>query len=70
MASFDGAEREMNRTHDERMELAWTIEKLARAKSVPPLKSLLSRKRQQRHAHDPHEEAARLKAWAASFSRS
>jgi hypothetical protein len=70
MALFEGAERKMNRTHDERMELAWTIEKLARAKAVPPLQSLLSRKRRQRHVNDPHEEAARLKAWAASFSRS
>lgn len=70
MALFDGAEREMNRSHDERMELAWTIEKLARAKAVPPLKSLLSGKRNRRARRKPDEEFAAWAAWAAAYSQS
>lgn len=70
MALFEGAEREMNRTHDERMELAWTVEALARQKKLPALKSLLSGKRNRRARRKPDEEFAAWAAWAAAYSPS
>lgn len=70
MALFDGAERRMNRAHDERMELAWTAESLARQKRLPPFKSLLSRKRRKPDRRDPAQEFAAWAAWAAVYSPS
>lgn len=70
MAFFDGAERRMNREHDERMELAWTVERLARLQKLPPFKSLLSRKRRKPARRDPKQEFDAWAAWAAAYSPS
>ena len=69
MALFDGVERRLDREHDERMQLAWVIAMLPHQKTLR-LDALLSKKRKRRHTHDPSKEADRLKAWAASCSRS
>lgn len=69
-ALFDGAEKRLAREQDARVELAWTVEVLARQKRLPSLRDLLGRRRRKTVRRDPADEFAAWVAWAAAYSPS
>lgn len=68
-AILDGAAKRLRREHDERTWLAWHIAALQRAKKLPKLETMMSRKSSRKNRQSVDEQIAVARAWHAAVTK-